>query len=557
MSNKSKANPAVLKWLYGNSRSDLWKIVLLTLMAVAASYISVRFALASKEVLDAATVGGGGSLLWSKVARLAVLVVFQLVIQISYTMIQLHTETALKNRIQRKLFSSMLRKKYEVIKGYHSGELLNRLNGDINIVNTSIMTIVPNVFAFASRIVMSFAALYVIDSQFALFFLIIGPFVMLVARLYSKKIKPLHKKCQECHGRTQSFMLEALQNILVVKSFGAHSRMENGVADLQKQNYRMIMKRGYLSIFANILFYVSLTIGYYFAVAWCAWKIAAGIMTVGSFTAVIQLVGQIQTPFKDLASVIPQFFAMTASAERVMEVENAPDEQVRYPDLDFNALYENMKCISVRDVNFAYDNEQIFDSASVDIPKDSLVAISGISGIGKSTLLKLVLGMYEPSDGFVGVRCKDGREYVSDASMRNLFAYVPQGNMLLSGTIRENITFMSGVEDEERIIEAAKTACIYNVIKDMPDGFDTVLGEGGGGLSEGQLQRLAVARAICSGAPVLLLDEATSALDEETEYEMLSNIKALKNRTCVIISHKECAVKLSDMVITIQNKRIK
>jgi len=167
-----------------------------------------------------------------------------------------------------------------------------------------------------------------------------------------------------------------------------------------------------------------------------------------------------------------------------------------------------------------------------------------------------MLGILEPSGGSVTFECSGGEVYEADASLRPLFAYVPQGNMVLSGTVRENISFMNDSVTDSEIIAAAKTACIYDVIAELPDGFATVLGEGGSGLSEGQLQRLAVARAICSGAPILLLDEATSALDEATEHEMLTNIRNLKDRTCIIISHKECAVRLSDSVIAIENGKI-
>ena len=546
-------NPKSLRWIFQNTRFALWRIIILSLCAVGVSYISVRFALVSKELLDVATSGGQ---IWGAVKSLALLVGLQLALQIAYTLIHLHTETTLKNKLQRGIFSAIMQKKWSSLSAFHSGELLNRLNGDVGIITTNVMSVVPNVVSFLSRIVLGFGALYILDPSFALIFLIVGPFVMIVARIYSKKVKPLHKECQNRQGKTQSFMLESMQNILVIKSFGVYDRIISIAKSLQKSHMKVIMKRGYLSIIANILFFVSLTIGYYFAVGWCAYKISVGLMTVGTFTAIVQLVGQVQTPFKELASVIPQVYAMIASAERVIEIENLPDEERRYSDIDCESIYNNMKEIFVNNVSFAYGNEAILSSASVSIPKNSLVAISGISGIGKSTLMKLMLGILEPNSGNVNVNCTDGSSYLADASLRPLFAYVPQGNMILSGTIRDNISFMSDSATNEKICEAAKTACIYDVIAELPDGFDSKLGEGGAGLSEGQLQRLAVARAICSGAPILLLDEATSALDETTEKQMLQNIRNLKDRTCIIISHKECALEMSDMTLTIKDGKI-
>lgn len=542
-----------LQWLFQNSKFALWRIVFLAVCAVAVSYISVRFALVSKELLDAAVSGGK---IWTSVSNLVILVVGQLALQIAYTLVHLHTETQLKNKLQRKVFTLLLGKKWSKLSAFHSGELMNRLNSDTGIVTTNIMSLVPNIFAFSSRIILGFAALYVLDRSFALIFLILGPFVMIVARLYSKRVKPLHKECLQKQGKTHSFMLESIQNVLVIKSFGVYERISSIAEKLQKENLKVIMKRGYISIFANILFFISLTIGYYFAVGWCAYKISAGVMTVGTFTAIVQLVGQVQTPFKELASVVPQIYATTASAERIMELEALPDEEKKHRNIDFHHIYDNMKSILVRDVSFSYDAEPVLDNASITIAKNSLTTISGISGIGKSTLMKLMLGILEPSSGSVCIECNDGEVFETDASLRPLFAYVPQGNMVLSGTIRENIAFLSDNVSEEEIISAAKTACIYDVITNLPDGFDTLLGEGGAGLSEGQLQRLAVARAICSGAPILLLDEATSALDEVTENQMLTNIKSLKDRTCIIISHKDCALRLSDSVISIKDGKI-
>ena len=524
--------------------------------ASVVSYVSVQFALASKNLIDSALGDSPKQLFGKNLTVLALLVVCQLVLHIAYTLISLKTEGMLKNRLQSSVFKAILGKDWQSVSKYHSGEMLNRLNSDVNIVSSHIISVVPTVFALVSKIVLSFGALYVLDRDFALIFLVIGPFVMIIARLYSRKIKPLSKKCLESQGKVHSFMLEALRNLPVIKSFGVYGEMTGKAKELQNKNLSFIMKRGFLSIFANILFYISLTIGYYFAVAWCTWKIANGIMTIGVFTAIVQLVGQIQAPFKELASVIPQVYNMTASAERIIEIENLPDEERRYPNADAQKIYSGLKSIDVNSVSFSYNEEKIFDNASVSIKKGSLVAISGISGIGKSTLIKLIMGILNPQGGEVTLNTDDGT-YISDASLRKLFAYVPQGNMILSGTIRDNIAFMNNELTDDEIIDAAKTACIWDTINELPKKLDTVLGEGGAGLSEGQIQRLAVARAICSQAPILLLDEATSALDEKTEEEMLTNIMNKQDRTCIIISHKDCAFKKCNVLLAIENMKIK
>ncbi len=533
----------------------MWQIIFLSVCAAIVSWVSVRFALVSKDLLDSAIIPEKRNLFTNNLTRLVILVAAQLVLHICYTLVSLKTEGSFRNKIQSTLFNKLLYKKWQSLSIYHSGELLNRLNGDVNIVSSHIISMIPNVIALISEIVLGFGALYMLDKDFALIFLVVGPVVMVVARLYSRKIKPLSKKCLESQGTLHSFLIESLRNILVIKSFGKAEEITNEASNLQKNNLSLIMKRGFLNIIANILFFISLTIGYYFAVAWCAWKIANALMTVGTFTAIVQLVGQVQTPFKDLASTIPQFYSLTVSAERILELENLPDEEIRYKNIDAYSLYNEMKDISINNISFSYNEEDIFKSASVTIPKGSLVAISGISGIGKSTLIKLIMGIINPKSGEICINTHS-KSYIADASLRKLFAYVPQGNMILSGSIKDNISFMNSIADEEKIIEAAKTACIWDVIKELPKGLDTILGEGGTGLSEGQIQRLAVARAIYSDAPILLLDEATSALDEETEEKMLENIMKNKNKTCIIISHKKCAISKCSLCITIENGRI-
>ena len=528
----------------------------LSLCAAAVSWVSVRFALVSKDLFDSAVMQEKRMYFPANLSRLAILVVLQLALHICYTTVSLKTEGMLRNKIQSLLFNKILYKRWQSVSSYHTGELLNRLNGDVNIVSSNIISLVPNVIALISKITLAFATLYILDKDFAFIFLVVGPVVMVIARLYSKKIKPLSKKCLESQGTLHSFIIESLRNILVVKSFGKAEEITNEASKLQEKNLSLIMKRGYLNVFANILFFISLTSGYYFAVAWCAWKIANALMTIGTFTAIIQLVGQVQTPFKELASVIPQFYTMTVSVERITEIENLPDEELRYKDIDAAALYNEMKNISINDISFSYNEEVIFENANVTIPKGSLVAISGISGIGKSTLIKLIMGIISPYDGEIIINT-NSTSYISDASLRKLFAYVPQGNMILSGSIKDNIAFMSGNINEEKVIEAAKTACIWDVIESLPDGLDTVLGEGGAGLSEGQIQRLAVARAVYSDAPILLLDEATSALDEATEEKMLDNIMKKTERTCIIISHKRCAIDKCSLCLTIENNKIK
>ena len=274
-------------------------------------------------------------------------------------------------------------------------------------------------------------------------------------------------------------------------------------------------------------------------------------MDYGTLTAFLQIVSQIQSPFLTASGLISSVYSALASAERLMEIEQLPFEKTD-KGFDVGAAYEAAEGIRAHALAFRYDARPIIQSGDFFLPKGSLTAITGTSGTGKSTLFRLLLGLYTPNAGTLSLQTADG-EILLDASTRALFAYVPQGNFLLSGTIRENIKFINPAISDAKMEEAARAACIYDFISRLPDGFDTVLGERGSGLSEGQMQRIAIARALCADAPVLLLDECTSALDSETEEAVLRNIAALKTKTVLFISHKNAAFSFCDTHLSIDD----
>ena len=270
----------------------------------------------------------------------------------------------------------------------------------------------------------------------------------------------------------------------------------------------------------------------------------------------MQLVNQIQSPLSALAGVIPTFYSIIASAERIMEIENYSDELEISDDIgDRYEYYNKLQRIEFDSITFKYNRDFVFENASVTVKKGDFAAITGISGIGKSTLLKLLLGVMSPQEGEIRLVTDSSQRQV-DRDTRKLFSYVPQGNMLLSGTLRENITFMCEGSDEE-IDRAIRLSCSDEFVSQLPDGLETVVGERGLGLSEGQIQRIAIARAILYDAPILLLDEATSALDEATEERLLKNLRALDNRTCIIITHKPAALNVCNKEIRIEDRKIK
>lgn len=539
------------KWIFTRIRAFIPYILLLIIMVVAIAYINVQFSLVSKSLIDIATNQAEGSL---KVAaiKLVIFLAIQLILQIVYVRIHIMASGKLTMALRSELFYKMLSKDYDAVSKIHSGEILSRLVSDVSLLAEKTTEIIPNVFALASTVIFSFAALYQLDSKFALCCLVFGPVVLIAAYIYKKKIKTLHRQCRESDGKVRSHLQETIQNFIVVKAFSKESLMKKNSLKLQRENYRLNVKRSTIGIVSNILFFLAMTVGYYAALAWGVYRLSIGdaSFTFGTLTAILALVGQIQSPFREIASVLPQAYMVLASTERLIELDNLPDDEAGAEFIEKDS--KNFNSLSFDNVDFSYDEVSVLKGVSFTVNKGEFVALCGISGAGKSTLSKIILSVIKPHSGSAYVTA-GGKRFDFSSQTRKLFSYVPQGNMILSGTIRDNITFFDENPDEKKIIRACKAAQIIDDINKMPNGFDTVLGEKGHGLSEGQVQRLAIARALYYDAPVLLLDEATSSLDIATEEKLLTAIKEMTDKTCIIISHRREVMQACDKTYILQN----
>lgn len=542
-----------LKWLYKNGKSSIPAMVLLSVFSASLSLLSLRFVEASRSLINIAIGSAEGSFR-NAVLLLLCLLGLQLVLQIGINFLQVHASARLEISLKQKIFRRLIRKEYLAVSKFHSGELLNRLNSDISVIVNGIVTVIPAAVLFLTSIVGGFIMLYSIDRVLAGLILAIGPFVLIGARLYSRRYKALHKKCQEADGKTKSFMLEILQNLLVVKSFGNETPVMEKSSGLQNESYRLRIKRTKVSVVAHVGLFLIFNAGYYFAVAFGAYRLSTGTgINFGDFTAILQLVNQIQSPFKQIASLIPQVFSTIASAERMLELEELAEEKEE-KSVNAREVYRGLEEIVFDHVSFSYNQDSTVSGIDMHIKKGEHVVVAGESGAGKSTAVKLLLSIFQPQEGKIYLKTKNGNIPVS-CQTRSLFAYVPQGNLILSGTIRENITFACGAASEEEIIKSAKIAQIWDFIESLEDGLNTKIGEKGLGLSEGQAQRIAIARAILYDAPVLLLDEATSALDSDTEIALLRAIRSMTDKTCILVSHKKAAFEICDRVLYVEKKR--
>lgn len=552
----NKSDKAVIRWILKVCKRQIPTLVFLIAVNVIHGVTSVMFANFSKNVIDGATVYHDVNHIVKFALALLGVVILQTTLSITRSCVSERCKGRLDIELKRHLLNVIMRKDYSVVTSYHTGELQNRMFNDVNVVTESFTRILPQGIFFCTKLLSSLIYLIVIDKVFALVFVIGGCVVFTVTQLFRKQLKQLHKRVQETEGKTRSFIQEIVSNLLVVKAFSVEDKIQKETDELQEENFSAKIKRRNFGIFANTGLNSVFSIGTVFAVAFGAWRLLNNLMTYGTVTAMLQLVNQVQSPFASLSGVMPQYFSMIASAERLIEIDSIKDEIcVNDNEIDANDTYNKMSEILFDHISFKYDRDIIFDNTSFSVNKGDFVAIMGISGIGKSTLLKLLLGVFNAQNGEILLKTSDGNIPI-DKNTRRLFSYVPQGNMVISGTIRDNLTFINDCATDEEIEEAVRISCAKQFIDELPSGIDTMIGEKGMGLSEGQIQRLAIARSLLSKSPILLLDEATSALDEETEKQFLTNLRELDNVTCIIVSHKKAAIEICDKNIQIINGKI-
>lgn len=532
------------EYIFHNIKKNKKSIIILSLLSLAVSWVSVMLASVSKRVLD--TTLSGESSIGYAIVLVAGVVLLQMALQIVLSAASVTVEARTIIGAKNKFFSSVLNKKLLDIRQYHTGDLMRRINADVYTLFDGVIDIIPVTVSLISQIIFSFVLLFRYDAVYALFYMLAIPLVILVGRMFKTRLKKIYKESAIAESKVNGNLQENFYNIPVTKAFSKEESKISVLSELQKQSYSCIIKRNKLSIFLNLSFSMLLTAGYFATVVWGAYRVSTNFYTFGTLVAMIELISLIQTPLKSVSSVIPQFYSMVASGERVLEILNLEDDgqnEALADDINHNEFEK----ICIEDVTYAYDETNVLEHFSATVKKGEFALLTGESGIGKSTLTLLLMGIIKPDGGAIKIFAGD-RQYFAGKNTRKLFSYVPQGNMIFSGTIKDNITFNEENPDEERLEKAIYTASLDEVIPNLDDGLDTYLKENGAGLSEGQNQRVAIARAVYENSQILVLDEATSALDNETEKKVLSRIKEL-GKTSIMISHKQEAREYADTVI--------
>ena len=529
-----------IKWIINSMGKGRSVLVLLTILSAFNAVITTFSALITMNIVDSALSNGD---LWTNVLYYGCVVIITLIIQIVQVYLTNKYTIKLDIHYRKSILASCVERDYRHVQSYHSGDVLNRATGDVGIVAGGISNILPDFVGIVIKVVAVLAVMFVLDYQLALILVVLAPITIIASRYYGKKIKLLHKKSQSIESQNRSFLTEAVQNVTVIKAFRNEKPIYDYYSKIQQSGYKVKMRINVFSIVANVLMFLSVTALYYFALSFGAYKVSEGLITVGVLTALLQLVVQFQSPFKALSGVVNNFYRMLASSERIQEILSLPCDDYKGVD---NTDYEDFEKIEVNDLSFGYDKDiPVVDKLSCTINKGEFVGVSGASGAGKSTFLKLLIGLLVPDCGEVKIVGKSGA-----LDKRALFSYVPQGNMILSGTIRENVTFFNKDISDSAIYRALELCALQDTIDELPKKLDTEIGESGLGLSEGQLQRLSIARALVMDKKILLLDEATSALDEPTEKMIVDNLRA-NDYTVILVTHHTKLITQCDSVIRI------
>ena len=542
-----------LLWTVKQIRRRIPALVLLVLAQVGHSLFLVLFALGSRGVIDSAVAGDPN--LFAKACNQQALIIGGILLCLTLAR---HLREKLSADLERDWKQSLLRGllygDYAEVSAYHSAELLNRMNADVSKVNDGILTILPGATSMVTRLAAAVVVLGTLDWKFTLMAATLGAVVICATGLMRRKLKELNKQVSQHDGKVSGYIQESMEKLLLIQAMDVSAEVELRADRLLQERYNLQRKRKNISLLANSSVSILRYGAGFLALWWCAGRLLEGQMSFGSLTAVIQLVNQLQAPFVNLSGVFPKYMAMIASAERLQELQTIPGQQAPV-DMEPERLYEKTRSLRMKDLTFSYDREVLLQDASFTLPRDAFAVITGPSGVGKSTILKLLLGIYHPEKGSLELDC-GAEKVLLDRSTRRLFAYVPQGNMLFSGTIRENLTIACPEATEQQLSQAVSVSCMDAFLDTLPQGLETQLGENGAGLSEGQAQRIAIARAVLSGAPILLLDECTSALDEATEAAVLQNLKALPNRTCIAVTHRPAALALSQWHLEVRDGSI-
>lgn len=540
-----------VRWLAKYTVPYLPRIALIVVIGFISTSFTISLAVISKRIIDDATIGGINiDDVWLYVA----LIFATLIANALTTLVTVFLDEHFSFGIRKQLFERILHSDWMKIIDYHTGDLMTRMTSDARNISDGITNVLPTTLNMLIQLVITFIVLYYYEPLIAVMALIFAPIAAIISFLLGRVVKRLEIKVQESEAAYRSYLQESMGNLLVIKAFTNESFAADKLVELRENRFKWVKKRSYIGVISSSVISVTFHLGYIAAFSFGAYQISRGEITYGTLTVFLTLVNRIQGPIIQLARNIPKIARVLASAGRVIELQEI-DLEERSNNTKSNPKHVG---VSLEELSFGYnEKESIFSSASTMIKPQEFVAIIGESGIGKTTMIRLILSFLNPDYGNISFWDGDNRLEILGSDARQFISYVPQGNTLFSGTIRANLSIGKNDATDADIWEALEMAAAVEFVNDLPHGLDTLIGEKGHGISEGQAQRIAIARAFIKKAPFLILDEATSALDEDTELNVLKGLKRLEPRpTCLIVTHRSSILEYCDRELKISDSCI-
>ena len=528
-----------------------------TILGLVNTCLTLVSSVASKYTIDIIT-SAQTDKLWVLVAITIGSALFSMTVGNVINRISMKMSIFINNDIQADIFDKIIDSDWLAISKYSNGDVLNRFNSDVGTISGNAISWLPSIIIAIFNFIATFVVIWHYDKVMAALAFASAPFMLIMSRFLIKKQREYNKRVRDMSSKLMTFEVETFYNIDSIKSFGVAPYYGKKMRWWQEQYKDISLEYNMFSIKTSILSNIMGLIVQFLVFGYCLFRLWTGDITYGTMTLFLQQRSRLATAFSSLVSIIPAFLNSSVSAHRIRELVQLPKEEHITASQDLQAYTEDGFEIRMENVDFSYvEGKRVITDSSFQACPGEIVALVGPSGEGKTTMIRLILGLIHPEDGKAAIRSSDGREVKLNADTRSLFAYVPQGNTILSGTIAENMRVVKEDATDEEIIEALKIACAWDFVEKQPETINSSVGERGRGLSEGQAQRIAIARAVLRDAPILLLDEATSALDVTTERKVLRNIiRQRPNKTCIVTTHRPSVLNMCQRVYRVMDTKV-
>lgn len=545
------------RWIFSYSKKYKGAILFYTLLGIVSTSFGLISSVASKYLIDIVTGYQMDKLTWMLIIMIGSSL-FSLLFSSVISRISARLSIFINNDIQADIFDKILDADWLSVSNYSNGDILNRFNSDVSTVSSNAISWLPTIVIAVYNFIATFAVIWHYNHVMAFLSFISAPFLLVMSKFLIKKQRDYRKKVREMNSKMVTFEVETFYNFDTIKSFGISGQYGKKMRDWQSRFKEISLKYNLFTIKTNIFMSIMGLLVQMVAFLYCLWLLWSGVITYGTMTLFLTQRSNLSSAFNNVIGIIPSFLNSSVSANRIRELVELPREVHIPGSSEIDRYKDNGFTVELNEVNFSYlENDKVIQNSDFIAKPGEIVALVGPSGEGKTTMIRLILGLIRPNDGKVRIIAQNGQSIEANANTRHLFAYVPQGNTILAGTIAENMRMVKEDATDEEIIEALKIACAWEFIEKLPEQINSVVRERGRGLSEGQAQRVAIARAILRDAPILLLDEATSALDVATERQVLRNIvRQRPNKTCIVTTHRPSVLNLCQRVYRVMDKRL-